>query len=82
MFYVRLTSSSGNWDAEFLLLEVLRTHADEPWTAAFDPKRNISSEPVPGDQRVQQLLDIDAIGPDVPSLAVDLQAGRVCPRLS
>ena len=45
MIYVRLTSSSGNWDAEFLLLEVLRTHADEPWTAAFDPKRTNLAEP-------------------------------------
>ncbi len=45
VIYVRLTSSSGNWDADFLLLEVLRTHADEPWTAACDPKPTKASEP-------------------------------------
>ncbi len=30
VIYVRLTFSSGNSDAEFLLLEALRTHGDEP----------------------------------------------------
>ena len=40
VIYVRMTFSSGNWDAEFLLLEVLRTHADEFWTAASDPKQS------------------------------------------
>ncbi len=43
MIYVRLTSSFGNWDAEFPLLEALRTHADEPWTAACDPKETIKT---------------------------------------
>ncbi len=40
VIYVRLTSSSGNWDAEFLLLEVLRTKPGVPRPAAIDPKRN------------------------------------------
>ncbi len=38
MIYVGFTSSSGSLDAEFPLLEVLRTHADEPGAAAYDPK--------------------------------------------
>ena len=45
VIYFGFTSSSGNWDAEFPLLEVLRTHADEPWAAAYDPKRKCVSEP-------------------------------------
>ncbi len=43
--YVGLTPSSGHVDADFLLLKVQRTHADEPWTAANDPKRTSTSEP-------------------------------------
>ena len=46
MIYVRLTSSSGNLDAEFLLLEVLRTQLREPWTAAYDPKRTFVGRPI------------------------------------
>ena len=36
MIYVRLTSSSRNWDAEFPLLEALRTKPGVPRPAAFD----------------------------------------------
>ncbi len=39
VIYVRLTSSSGNSDAEFPLLEALRTKPGVPRPAAFDPKQ-------------------------------------------
>ncbi len=39
VIYVRLTSSSGNSDAEYPLLEALRTKPGVPRPAAFDPKR-------------------------------------------
>ena len=39
--YVGLTPSSGNLDAEFLLLSVQRIQADEPWTATCDPFRTL-----------------------------------------
>ncbi len=41
MNYVRLTSSFGNWDTEFPLLEALRTKLGVPRPAAFDPERPI-----------------------------------------
>ncbi len=41
VIYVGFTSSTGNSDAEFPLLEALRTDADEPWAAASDPKETI-----------------------------------------
>ncbi len=40
VIYVRLTSSSGNLDAEFPLLEALRTKLGVPRPVAIDPKRN------------------------------------------
>ena len=38
--YVGFSSSSGNSDAVFPLLEALRTKPDVPWTAADDPKQS------------------------------------------
>ncbi len=43
--YVRLTFSSGNSDAEFPLLEVLRTKPGVPRPAAMDPKQTYAPEP-------------------------------------
>ncbi len=40
VIYVGFTSSSGHFDAEFPLLEALRTKPGVPRPAAFDPKRN------------------------------------------
>ena len=37
--YVGFTSSFGNSDAEYPLLEALRTKPGVPWLAAFDPNR-------------------------------------------
>ncbi len=45
VIYVRLTSSSRNLDAEFPLLEALRTKPGVPRPAAFDPKEKFASEP-------------------------------------
>ncbi len=41
--YVGFRSSSGNWDAEFPFLNAQRTHADDPWTAASEPKEIIKT---------------------------------------
>ncbi len=38
--YVGFSPSSRHSDAEFPLMIAHRTHADEPWTAAYDPLRN------------------------------------------
>ncbi len=43
--YVGFTSSTGNSDAEFPFLIAHRTHADEPWKVAYDPKRSSAPEP-------------------------------------
>ncbi len=45
VIYVRLTSSSGHWDAVFPLLEALRTKPGVLRPAAFDPKQKCVSEP-------------------------------------
>ncbi len=45
MIYVGFTFSSGHADAEYPLLEALRTKPGVPRPAAYDPKRNWASEP-------------------------------------
>ncbi len=45
VIYVGFTSSSGHLDAEFPLLEALRTEPGVPRPAANDPKRSSASEP-------------------------------------
>ncbi len=45
VIYVRFTSSSGKSDAEFPLLEALRTKPGVPRPAAFDPQPKSVSEP-------------------------------------
>jgi hypothetical protein len=53
--------------AEILLLDARYQHHGTDVTLAA----------APGDQRIQQFLDIDTVGLDPASLAVDLQAGRL-----
>ncbi len=41
--FVGFTFSCGHSDAEFPLLDALRTHGDGLWTAAYDPKETIKT---------------------------------------
>ncbi len=45
VIYVGFTSNFGSLDAEFPLLEALRTKPGVPRPAAFDPKPKSASEP-------------------------------------
>ncbi len=45
VIYVGFRSSTGNSEVEFPFLIAQRTHADDPWPAAYDPKPTSASEP-------------------------------------